>query len=143
MKPETIRASVVGVIIVIIFTILIIHPMFNFYTHVKEIETVKADQTGYQQFGGKLWKCKDDPNDLCTVPCGPDDYSLSRNEILKRIKYNEDYGCPTQDSWQLKEYKREVVNACPYASACPKCGVYARHERCHCPYGCPNRGRHM
>lgn len=126
IEKKWVFAAIVVVVLIVVLT------QIEWYTQVKHFYSEGKDgktyQKGYQQFGGKLWKCNDDPNDLSTVPCGPDDYSLWIDCIRKKIKYNEDYDCPTTDSWQLKRLKKEVITSCPYASACgasKECGVRA------------------
>lgn len=83
---------------------------------------------GYQMFGDKLWRCNDDPDSLNTVPCGPNDNSLWRECILKKIAYNEkqcdDYSTsPSRTS----RYRKEVATNCAYHG--PSSTEYTKNGR--------------
>ena len=77
---------------------------------------------GFQALGGKLWRCNNDPNDLTTVGCGPNDYSLWKDYIVKKITYNETleensgddirkYPQPSDEGWWKKRWKRKILKS--------------------------------
>lgn len=76
-------------------------------------------KTGFQTLGGTLWPCNDDPNSLTTVNCGPNDYSLKRGCILRKIQFNEqqcsDHGRTYRHNDGMT-LRRELATACNSSS---------------------------
>lgn len=71
-------------------------------------------EKGYQAFGDKLWKCNDDPCDLTTISCGPDDYSLFKKQLLKKIQHNEKLCDNSSIASPVHQYRKEIATDCAY-----------------------------
>lgn len=82
---------------------------------VEKYNSVDEYHKGFQTLGDKLWLCNDDPNSLTTVNCGPDDYSLKRGCILRKIEWNKqqcsDHGKTPRHNDGIT-FRRELATAC-------------------------------